>query len=137
VLGDSRRIEGVCGRGRLDGVVGRSARNCVRGVRPHSSALCRCAFPHQRRSGTLAALCVRSALARRECAGRIDSDVTSACNVESVKSMTRPNYRAKEFAEQAGVTVRTLHLYDQMGLLPPAERTESGYRLYGERELER
>ena len=51
--------------------------------------------------------------------------------------MTRPNYRAKEFAEQAGVTVRTLHLYDQMGLLPPAERTESGYRLYGERELER
>ena len=51
--------------------------------------------------------------------------------------MTRPNYRAKEFAEQAGVTVRTLHLYDQMGLLPPAERTESGYRLYGQRELER
>jgi len=46
-------------------------------------------------------------------------------------------FRAKEFAERAGVTVRTLHLYDQMGLLPPAERTGSGYRLYGEQELER
>ena len=51
--------------------------------------------------------------------------------------MTRPYYLAKEFASRAGVTVRTLHLYDRMGLLPPAERTEIGYRLYGERELER
>lgn len=35
------------------------------------------------------------------------------------------------------MTVRTLHLYDRMGLLPPAQRSESGYRLYGQRELER
>lgn len=35
----------------------------------------------------------------------------------------------------AGVSVRTLHLYDQIGLLNPAERTEAGYRLYGEKEL--
>jgi DNA-binding transcriptional MerR regulator len=41
----------------------------------------------------------------------------------------------------AGVTVRTLHYYDQIGLLPPAGRTEpesgrsAGYRLYGEAEL--
>jgi DNA-binding transcriptional MerR regulator len=54
-----------------------------------------------------------------------------------MKTMTPPQYRAKEFAARAGVTVRTLHLYDQMGLLQPAERTQSGYRLYGERELER
>jgi DNA-binding transcriptional MerR regulator len=54
-----------------------------------------------------------------------------------MKTMTSQQYRAKEFAARAGVTVRTLHLYDQMELLPPAERTESGYRLYGERELER
>jgi len=47
--------------------------------------------------------------------------------------MTRPYYRAKEFAERAGVTVRTLHLYDGMGLLPPADRTESGYRLTASR----
>lgn len=46
-------------------------------------------------------------------------------------------YKAKEFAQRAGVTVRALHLYDRMGLLPPAERTESGYRLYGQAELAR
>jgi len=44
---------------------------------------------------------------------------------------------AKEFAEQAGVTVRTLHVYDRLGLLRPATRTEAGYRLYGEAELEK
>ncbi len=45
--------------------------------------------------------------------------------------------QAKQFAKEAGVTVRTLHLYDRLGLLHPAKRTESGYRLYGEAELER
>ena len=43
----------------------------------------------------------------------------------------------KEFARRAGVTVRTLHLYDRLGLLKPAALTDSGYRLYGEAELER
>jgi len=33
-------------------------------------------------------------------------------------------------AEQFGVTVRTLHHYDQIGLLLPSERTRAGYRLY-------
>lgn len=46
-------------------------------------------------------------------------------------------FRAKEFAAKAGVTVRTLHFYDRVGLLPPSERTDSGYRLYGNAELER
>lgn len=45
--------------------------------------------------------------------------------------------QAKQFAKEAGVTVRTLHLYDRLGLLQPATRTGSGYRLYGEAELER
>lgn len=35
----------------------------------------------------------------------------------------------------AGVSVRTLHLYDQVGLLKPSIRTEAKYRLYGEKEL--
>jgi DNA-binding transcriptional MerR regulator len=42
----------------------------------------------------------------------------------------------QEFAEQAGVTVRTLHHYDRLGLLSP-RRNESGYRLYSDRDLER
>lgn len=35
----------------------------------------------------------------------------------------------------AGVSIRTLHLYDRMGLLKPAIRTAAGYRMYGEKEL--
>jgi len=45
--------------------------------------------------------------------------------------------RITEFARDAGVTVRALHLYDRLGLLKPAALTESGYRLYGEAELAR
>ena len=43
--------------------------------------------------------------------------------------------RAQEFASRAGVTVRTLHHYDRIGLLRPAGRTASGQRLYGDQEL--
>lgn len=46
-------------------------------------------------------------------------------------------YLAQEFAERAGVTVRTLHHYDRMGLLKPSAYTGVGYRLYGERDLAR
>jgi DNA-binding transcriptional MerR regulator len=35
-----------------------------------------------------------------------------------------------QMAEQLGVTVRTLHHYDQIGLLVPSEHTRAGYRLY-------
>jgi DNA-binding transcriptional MerR regulator len=37
----------------------------------------------------------------------------------------------------AGVTVRTLHHYDRLGLLKPVARSESGYRLYRIADLER
>ena len=46
-------------------------------------------------------------------------------------------YKVREFAERAGVTVRALHHYDRLGLLPPSGRTQAGYRLYGERDLAR
>ncbi|MBO9202393.1 MULTISPECIES: MerR family transcriptional regulator [Niastella] len=45
------------------------------------------------------------------------------------------NYSVKKLSALAGVSVRTLHLYDKMGLLKPSVRTEAGYRLYGEKEL--
>jgi DNA-binding transcriptional MerR regulator len=45
-------------------------------------------------------------------------------------------HRASEFAELAGVTVRTLHHYDRLGLLKP-HRNGSGYRLYRDSDLER
>jgi DNA-binding transcriptional MerR regulator len=42
----------------------------------------------------------------------------------------------QEFAELAGVTVRALHHYDRLGLLQP-RRSETGYRMYSARDLER
>ncbi|MGE7774570.1 MerR family transcriptional regulator [Chitinophaga sp. NPDC101104] len=44
-------------------------------------------------------------------------------------------YSVKKLSRLAGVSVRTLHLYDRMGLLEPSVRTEARYRLYGEKEL--
>lgn len=44
-------------------------------------------------------------------------------------------YSVKQLAKLAGVSVRTLHLYDERGLLKPSARTEAGYRLYGQAEL--
>jgi len=45
-------------------------------------------------------------------------------------------YRVREFADLAGVTVRALHHYDRLAVLRP-KRTESGYRVYSLRDLER
>ena len=42
-----------------------------------------------------------------------------------------------EVAERAGVTVRTLHHYEKLGLVKSATRTESGHRLYGRVAVER
>lgn len=35
-----------------------------------------------------------------------------------------------ELAEKSGRTVRTLHFYEELGLLEPASRTKGGFRLY-------
>lgn len=40
-------------------------------------------------------------------------------------------------ARLAGVTVRTLHHYDEIGLASSAERTDAGYRLYSRLDIER
>jgi DNA-binding transcriptional MerR regulator len=44
-------------------------------------------------------------------------------------------YKIHEFATLAGVTVKALHHYDRLGLLRPG-RTDAGYRVYCERDLE-
>ncbi len=36
-----------------------------------------------------------------------------------------------EVSRLTGVSVRTLHHYDAIGLLKPARTTDAGYRLYG------
>ena len=42
-----------------------------------------------------------------------------------------------ELARLAGVTVRTLHHYDRIGLVRPSQRTAAGYRSYDVRDLDR
>jgi len=42
-----------------------------------------------------------------------------------------------QVADALGVTVRTLHHYDEVGLLVPSERTTAGYRLYTAPDLQR
>ncbi|HXG67465.1 MAG TPA: MerR family transcriptional regulator [Blastocatellia bacterium] len=54
-----------------------------------------------------------------------------------MQKMARRWYQASEFARLAGVTVRTLHHYDRLGLLKPSGHTAAGYRLYGERDFAR
>lgn len=44
---------------------------------------------------------------------------------------TKRRWRIGELAAATGVTVRTLHHYEQLGLLPSVGRTEGGHRLYG------
>ncbi|MFD1955552.1 MerR family transcriptional regulator [Paenibacillus thailandensis] len=46
-------------------------------------------------------------------------------------------YTVKEVSELSHVTVKTLHHYHRIGLLLPSKVSEAGYRLYGEKELER
>jgi MerR family transcriptional regulator, thiopeptide resistance regulator len=42
-----------------------------------------------------------------------------------------------QVAERFAITVRTLHHYDEVGLLSPSERTRAGYRLYTDGDLTR
>ena len=44
-------------------------------------------------------------------------------------------YQVKDVARLTGVSVRTLHHYDAIGLLVPGGRTAAGYRLYPDADL--
>jgi MerR family transcriptional regulator, thiopeptide resistance regulator len=47
------------------------------------------------------------------------------------------SYSVGQVADLAGVTIRTLHHYDEIGLLSPSGRSAAGYRIYEEPDLER
>lgn len=42
-----------------------------------------------------------------------------------------------ELAKRSGLTVRTLHHYDTLGLLTPSARSDAGYRLYDRSDIAR
>ena len=42
----------------------------------------------------------------------------------------------KEISDLTGISVRTLHYYDEIGLLKPTEKSDAGYRFYDDKALE-
>ena len=50
---------------------------------------------------------------------------------------TEKKWKVGELARATGLTVRTLHHYDEVGLLSPSARTEAGHRLYEESDVRR
>ncbi len=46
-------------------------------------------------------------------------------------------WKVGELARRTGLSVRTLHYYDEVGLLSPSRRSGSGYRLYSPEDVER
>jgi DNA-binding transcriptional MerR regulator len=50
---------------------------------------------------------------------------------------SEPLMQIGEIAERTGLTPRTLRYWEEIGLLPPAERMEGGFRLYSTADLER
>jgi DNA-binding transcriptional MerR regulator len=48
-----------------------------------------------------------------------------------------PTWTVGRLAKETGLTVRTLHHYDELGLLVPHERTPAGHRIYGAADVER
>jgi DNA-binding transcriptional MerR regulator len=69
------------------------------------------------------------------CLCEMEKEVNKAGGQSLPRKRGSPGYTVKKLADLAGVSVRTLHLYDEIGLLKPLVRTEAGYRVYGQREL--
>ena len=46
-------------------------------------------------------------------------------------------YRIGELAKRVGKTVRTIHFYEELGLLRPSERSPGGFRIYTDQALDR
>jgi DNA-binding transcriptional MerR regulator len=54
-----------------------------------------------------------------------------------VSEQEAAGYTVGRVADLSGVTIRTLHHYDEVGLLSPGGRSAAGYRIYEDRDLER
>jgi DNA-binding transcriptional MerR regulator len=54
-----------------------------------------------------------------------------------MKKTSENRYSPHKFAKRSGVTVRTLHHYDRVGLLKPSDYTGAGFRLYRDGDFAR
>lgn len=51
--------------------------------------------------------------------------------------MIKETMSVHEVAKLTGITARTLHYYDEIGILKPTRLTEAGYRMYDDIALSR
>lgn len=49
--------------------------------------------------------------------------------------METTNFKIGDLSKRTGLSIRTLHYYDEIGLLSPSHRTESSYRVYGKQDI--
>jgi len=52
-------------------------------------------------------------------------------------SLSAKKYTIEDVTERLGITARTLHYYEEIGLLPVVSRTEGRHRVYDEANVER
>jgi DNA-binding transcriptional MerR regulator len=57
--------------------------------------------------------------------------------VPEAESPARPYLKVSDVGRQTGLSRKALRLYESLGLLEPAERTEAGYRMYDDEALRR
>ncbi len=74
----------------------------------------------------------------REAAGHEDNPAAGIYGpVLSYKEVSDMEYTVQKLATLAGVSSRTLRYYDEIGILKPARINSSGYRIYGQDEVDR
>jgi DNA-binding transcriptional MerR regulator len=66
----------------------------------------------------------------------IDLHVTSRCTLK-LSGGADMEYTVQKLGQLAGVSTRTLRYYDEIGILKPARINSSGYRIYGQEEVDR
>lgn len=65
------------------------------------------------------------------------SDGPAATGPRGTRQVEESVWKVGELAGRTGLTVRTLHHYDAIGLLSPSRRTSAGYRLYEDADVAR
>lgn len=56
---------------------------------------------------------------------------------DQIPAEAQSSYTIEQVATRTGLTKRTLRYYEEVGLLPPTDRTEGNYRRYSEEDLQR
>jgi MerR family transcriptional regulator, thiopeptide resistance regulator len=87
------------------------------------------------RAGWVSVSCCSDEKARHAQVGALTLTLRQAVKHAEVAAMEPRRYRVNEVARLSGVSVRTLHHYDQIGLLAPSGRSEAGYRQYSDADL--